>query len=394
MNHTRARYQQGSLTREKRQNGSDVWVYRWRENGSSGQRINRKRIVGTVADLRSKAAAQKLVEGLRLDINAIVQTAPHSYTVAELITHYLETELAEKANKTALTRKVYRYHLEKIILPVWGKYRLQDVRTVAIERWLESRPGAPSSKAKTRNIFSTLFRHGMRYEWVFSNPIELVRQGAKRLVEPDILTEAEIRTLIEGLDEPARTMVLVAAVTGLRRGELFGLRWQDVDFQGLTIRIACSLVDQVEGAPKTVTSRTSIPLSPELARALGEWKRTTHFTGESDWVFSSPASLGKQPYWPGMILRRHIAPAAQRLGINKKIGWHTFRRTTATLLFSAGASVKTTQELMRHASPSITLGLYAQAVTEDKRAAHNALSKAIAGMTDMGGETTVSAYVP
>jgi integrase len=72
-----------------------------------------------------------------------------------------------------------------------------------------------------------------------------------------------------------------------------------------------------------------------------------------------------------MLLKRHIKPAAERAGIPKVIGWHTFRRTFATLLQSSGASVKTTQELMRHSSPMMTLGAYAQAVTSDKRQAQS-----------------------
>ena len=99
----------------------------------------------------------------------------------------------------------------------------------------------------------------------------------------------------------------------------------------------------------------------------------------SDWVFASPLSFGKRPYWPDMLLRRHILPAAKRLGILKRIGWHTFRRTTGSLLMSFGSSAKTTQELMRHATANITLELYAQAITEDKKEAQNQLSALIAG---------------
>jgi site-specific recombinase XerD len=58
------------------------------------------------------------------------------------------------------------------------------------------------------------------------------------------------------------------------------------------------------------------------------------------------------------VLKRHVLPAAERAGIVKHIGWHSFRRTLATLLQSSGASVKTTQELLWHSSPAMTLGIY------------------------------------
>lgn len=90
-----------------------------------------------------------------------------------------------------------------------------------------------------------------------------------------------------------------------------------------------------------------------------------------------------------MLLRRHILPAAKRLGIQKRIGWHTYRRTAASLLMASGASVKVasgasvkvSQELLRHASADITLELYAQAIDADKRVAQNALSTLIVGQT-------------
>ena len=71
---------------------------------------------------------------------------------------------------------------------------------------------------------------------------------------------------------------------------------------------------------------------------------------------------------------RHVQPAADRAGISKRIGWHTFRHTLATLLQASGAGVKVTQELLRHSSPVMTLGTYAQAVTVDKRDAQDTVA--------------------
>ena len=112
-------------------------------------------------------------------------------------------------------------------------------------------------------------------------------------------------------------------------------------------------------------------MSDAVAEALRGWQEQTSFSRPQDWVFASPSSLGWRPYWPDAVLKRHVLPAAKRAGITKKIGWHSFRRTLATLLQHSGASVKTTQDLLRHASPVMTLGTYAKAVTADKRHAQN-----------------------
>ena len=110
-------------------------------------------------------------------------------------------------------------------------------------------------------------------------------------------------------------------------------------------------------------------MSEAVSESLNGWKEQTSFSRPQDWVFASPATLGRRPYWPDAVLKRHVLPAAERAGITKKIGWHSFRRTLATLLRHSGAYVKTTQDLLRHSSPVMTLGTYAKAVTADKRKA-------------------------
>ena len=107
-----------------------------------------------------------------------------------------------------------------------------------------------------------------------------------------------------------------------------------------------------------------------LATALRDWSTQSPYGQPEDWVFASPKMKGTQPYWPETPLKCFVLPAAKRLGIAKQIGWHSFRRTFATLLKGSGEDVKTTQELMRHANSRLTLDVYAQALTPAKRAAH------------------------
>lgn len=379
MKHQRKRYQHGSLTTEKRKTGPAVWVYRWRETDTAGNAVNRKLVVGNKTTYPSKAAALSAVEGMRLEINKETPAGIFKpFSIGQLVVHYRETELAESnANKTARTKDVYGQHFDSHILPRWQGYRLQDVRAVLVESWLAELHLAPATKSKTRNIFSALYEHAMRYGWATANPIKQVRQSAKRLSEPDVLTAEEIPAILAGLTEPCRTITFAAALTGLRRGELFGLQWQDVDFDNSILHIRRSIVDQVVGSTKTAGSNRPLPMNKELSTALAQWKLATEYTKLTDWVFASPVSRGIKPYWANTLLVRQIQPAASRAGITKVIGWHTFRRTFATLLQSSGATVKTTQELMRHATPVMTLGTYAQAITSDKRVAQDRIAAMI-----------------
>jgi integrase len=164
MNLSRTRYQQGSLTIEKRKKGADVYVYRWREVGADGKPTRRKRIIGPRSTFPSKAAAMKAVDGLRLDINSeavAISSAP--LTVSELIDHYRQTELGENSSKTMRTKEVYEHQLAKVIAPKWGSHRLKDVKPIAVEGWLNGMQVAPGTRYKTKGVLSILFQHAMRY---------------------------------------------------------------------------------------------------------------------------------------------------------------------------------------------------------------------------------------
>ncbi|SFS10757.1 Site-specific recombinase XerD [Granulicella pectinivorans] len=386
---SRERYQRGYLTTESRSSGPDVWTYRWREPSGNGQSVRRKRIIGTVQEYKTETAARKAVDALRLDINAeAVSTIP--MTIREVVGHYVEKELCDGRGKTPRTRETYRQHLDDYILPRWGAERIGDVKAFRVEAWLEGLDKADGTKSKTKAVFSVVYQHALRYGWATRNPIREVRQSAKRRETPDILTPEEVGRLLSLLPDYARTMVVVAAVTGLRRGELVGLRWEDVDFENGKIQIRRSLVDQIAGEPKTETSKRPIPLEPALVHALQSWREKTPYIKPGDWVFASPYDLGAKPYWPSTVLQKVIQPAAREAGILKRIGWHTFRRTTATWLLANGETVKTAQELMRHASPAMTLGVYAQAIDNDKRVAQGRISSLL-GLHSAKAELAISA---
>jgi len=374
----RTRYQQGSVQREKRRSGPDVWVYRWYEVGSDGASKYRKAIVGTVSTLPTEAVALKAARALRIDAN---QQTPQSEsgpsTIAELVAHYRLKELAGDSNgrKAFSTRDGYECYLDNWILPRWQDHKLNQVKPVAVEAWLDSIKRARGTRAKIRNIMSAVFHHAMRYEWLDANPIKLVRQSAKRERTPDVLELAELQLLLTKLDLRERTLVLLDAATGLRVSELLALRWEDVDFKTLELSVTRSIWHQVVGNCKTEASAKPVPLDSYMAEDLLQWRRASPYPMPHDWVFASPTMKGKQPYWPDNLMKRYIRPVAQKAGIHKRVGWHTFRHSFGTLLKANGEDIKTVQELLRHANSRITLEVYTQAVTSNKRAAQSKVVK-------------------
>lgn len=207
----------------------------------------------------------------------------------------------------------------------------------------------------------------------------MVRQSAKRKKIPVVLSASEVQRLIAALALRERTLVLLDFGTGLRMSELFGLKWRDVDFQENEISVTRSIVFQVVGPCKTEASQKPIPLDPYLAEALRVWHQHTRYRAPDDWVFASPATRGRRPYWGQCIMRKVIRPAAEKVGITQRIGWHTFRHTYSSLLMATRADIKVTQELLRHASSRVTLDTYTQAVTLHKRKAQSEVVKLMRG---------------
>ena len=117
------------------------------------------------------------------------------------------------------------------------------------------------------------------------------------------------------------SMVLLAATTGLRRSELFALKWDDIDFSNATLNVSRAIYNQVVGNCKTEGSSRPLPLDQSIAKTLWSWKEQSDYSKPDDWVFASPRKFGKMPYWPAILLRRIVRPAAIRAGITKWIGW-------------------------------------------------------------------------
>jgi integrase len=284
-------------------------------------------VVGTTNEFGDEVAARQAIAGLHLRMNARnerVKVRP--ITLSELVDHYRQRELKpDTLWKTHSTKVTYDGYLNKWIVPRWGNYTLNRISAGEVELWLRSLALAKSSCAKIRNIMSVLFNHGIRHEICKYNPIRLVRQGAKRKKFPTVLSASEVQQLIASLGLRERTLVLLDAGTGLRMSELFALKWRDINFQSREISITRSIVFQVVGPCKTEASQKPIPLDAYLAEALRIWREYTPYRKPDDWVFASPATSGKKPYWGQTIMRSFIRPAAVKIGIAQHIGWHTFR---------------------------------------------------------------------
>jgi integrase len=380
--------QQGSMILTGRKFGPDVWQFRWSEKDRSGRRIYHKRVIGTVQQYPDVQAAREVTTALVGHINAGAHGC--KITVEQICEHFEQRELRSGDSfRSFATAKTYRGYIRKWIKPHWGSRYLDEIKAVDVEAWLRRLPMARSSRAKIRSILSILFNHACRYELFDRNPMRFVRQGAKRRSAPNVLTAAEIKVLVDHLPLRERTLVLLAAATGLRQSELFGLKWRDVDFKGGELSVIRSIVFGVVGRCKTESSQKPVPMHPLLGDALLTWRKTCKFTGVDDWIFASRLHKGRRPYWGASILRNYVRPVAATLNIQKRIGWHTFRHTYSTLLRSVGAEFKVMQELMRHSTLRTTMDVYTQAVAPAKHAAQAAVLALFFPMTDDADDDSI-----
>ena len=239
--------QNGSLMKTERRNGQSVWEFRWRDR-TSGRAVYCRIVLGTTQQLGTAIEARETIAGIILEMNVNdIRSQMSALTISQLAEHYRRRELSsDNTWKTYSTKQPYESYLKRWILPKWRDWQLSKIKPIEVELWLRQLPLARGSRAKIRCRMSVLFNHARRYELFDDNPIELVRQSAKRRRVPDVLSIDEISRLLAAVDSFSRMLIFLDATTGLRQSELFGLRWGDLNFESgeINVPVNCSWNDQ------------------------------------------------------------------------------------------------------------------------------------------------------
>lgn len=153
--------------------------------------------------------------------------------------------------------------------------------------------------------------------WATANPLRLVRQSAMHLQEEIVLSPVEIAALLSELRDPFYTLILLVSVTGLRRGELFGLRWEDVGFEQAEIRVVLSIVDQIEGASEDTGIPTAYTNVSGTGNCSGELAQADKLSGSPELGVREPSSSRKEALLAGCSTQE-ARPARSRKSWNHK----------------------------------------------------------------------------
>ena len=340
---------------------------------------------------RTMAAAQDRMTKLRAEL-ASTGRASSRTTVAEFMTTWLESE---RARVRAATFRGRRLHVRNYIIPAIGRLRLAELRPSDVERMTAAVVAGGRSGVSARHARATLRRalgDAQRDGLVVQNVAALSRPPKVERHEIRVLTAVETRTLIEGtVDDDLGPVYAIAAATGLRQGEILGLAWSDVDgLDGtaptLTVRHSWSRTatgwDLAE--PKTRRSRRTIELGETVVRILRRQrtrqKEARLAAGADLWqnarslVFTD--SIGRP--LTGAIVSRQFVLALSRLGL-PRVRFHDLRHGVASMLLAQGVPLKLVSEQLGHSTISITADTYAHLDREQRRAASDAIERAIAG---------------
>ena len=171
--------------------------------------------------------------------------------------------------------------------------------------------------------------------------------------------------LLDALPPLGCAMVGLALLSGIRRGELFALRWQDIDEHDRVLWVRQAVYEGRFDTPKTAAGVRQIPLSDGALKLIAEWKGRAKPADPAALVFSTWSG---KPISPNNVLRRQIFPACDTLGL-KRATWLTFRRTYSSWAHEKGVPGKVVAQLMGHAKVDTTLNVYTQVVDGSLRAA-------------------------
>jgi integrase len=266
------------------------------------------------------------------------------------------------------TQRDYRSLLRRHLLPAFGNKRLRDIQRSEIQLFLSEKGKYLATKTvhHLRVLLSRILGVAMEWGYLHENNARGVKLPKQALsVERTFLTVDQARRLIAALGGVVKLLVTVAVLTGLRRCELFGLRWKHIDFGRQVIRVRESLYEGKFNLPKTKSSIRDVPMGEAVCSALLAHRQTTARNQLDDLVFANERG---SPLNPQQLLRVVLYPACDRLGL-PRVGWHAFRHTHATLLSDGGEPIKLAQAQLGHSDLGTTLQVYTHVVPESQRQA-------------------------
>ncbi|OHW61416.1 putative prophage phiRv2 integrase [Andreesenia angusta] len=355
-------------------------TYRLIVSAGFGLNGKRKRHTRTVK-CRNKTEAQKELAKFIVEIESgdVSKTTKFSFEA------FADKWLSDYGSRNLAPKTMYNYqrYLDTKIVPYIGHIelsKLSPANLLDLYNYLQvdykkddGTPLSINSVVKYHRLISSMLNTAIDWQLIKSNPAEKVKPG--KMVKPkrDFYNEEELSTLLDALSEAPlkyRVAILVTIATGLRLGELMGLKWDNVDFESCTVTVERAsqylpTKGTFEKDPKNETSRRTISVPQSIIQLVKEYRVSEvekKLSCGSQWIDSdfmftqwngSPMHPDTPSKWFNKFLKEN--------GL-KKITFHQLRHTSATILINAGINIRALSARLGHSNTSTTLNIYSHAL--------------------------------
>jgi len=340
----------------------DRWQIAWRENG-------RRRYAAAPDEQTAKRMLAKILSDVALGTVGLRPAVTDAPTLAELAEPWLKRrERTHRAWMDDASR--WKVHLK----PAFGHLRPCEIDSGKLRAFVETKLGeglAASTCGHCIRLLSTFFSDVIEGGHATTNPVASLPRSTRRLYQSTYDTRStpflekldDVRRVFLALEEPFNVMFAVGAFAGLRVGEMLGLRWQDVDFDGRRIHVTQQVQDGEVGPLKDDESRT-VPLMASLVPILKGWRLKTGATADAtggllfrphDVRAGGRPDLGSPPrFIRPETLRKHLASALKDCGLPAITIYQATRHTFASQFVLNGGSIEVLRQVMGHSSVVVT----------------------------------------
>jgi integrase len=358
----RRRYQKGNLERR-----GNVWTLRWREDvvlaDGSVDRELRRTVIGTVEEFPTRRLAEREAASFLARVNRLDYRPVKRATFAEFAEKW-KLQVIDLLKPS--TAKVMASHLRFHLVPEFGRMRLDEIGQEQVQAFV-GKLAKGRSRHTVLNVLGTLASIlKMARKWGYAvagfQQRDLVMPSAKPSKPGRFFTAEQVRSILAGASEPWHTIFAVAAMTGLRPGEVLGLSIDDLDFEQRLIFVRRSAWYRHLISPKSTRSVATVPMPEPLAELLTNFLASWR-PNEKRLLFSNRRG---NPYSENKVVQHRLWPILVALSI-PRCGMHAFRHAHGSLLHSSGASLKVAQTQLRHADASTTSRYYLHVVGSEQR---------------------------
>ncbi len=352
---------EGSVYRRKKGAKKGLWVAEYTVMGK------RKYLYGKT----KKIVTDRMRERLSSGVSNLVPEA-ETMIVGDYLDRWLPTVKGTVKERTwDRHEEVVRLHLK----PSVGHVKLQKLNALDVQEMYRAKLESGLSPRTVQIVHTTLhkaLKQAVRWSLVSGNVTEAVIPPKPQKKEIKVLTSEEVKRLLRALrGERLEALYVLAVTTGMRQGELLGLKWEDVDLGVGVVRVRRTVWKGVATAPKTAKANRSIRLTGMAREVL---RKHLEREGKGEWVFSSRNGT---PVNCHNLINRSWWPLLKEVGL-PRIPFHNLRHTCASLLLSQSVHPKLVQELLGHADISTTLNTYSHVIPSLEGKTASAMDEALA----------------